>query len=42
MKYTISYGFIVNTETGEVVDEVMYEIQDLQLDYYLQQDYNNH
>jgi hypothetical protein len=38
MRYQIVNGLIVDVETGEVVEDlVLYEIIDLQLDYY-----NNH
>jgi len=32
--YTIQDGYIVNVENGEIVDTVIFELQDLQLDYY--------
>jgi hypothetical protein len=37
VKYIINDGYIVDRETGEVVDTIIDEIAYLQLDYY-----NNH
>jgi len=34
MKYTISNGYIIDKETGEVLEQIYYEIVDLQIDYW--------
>jgi hypothetical protein len=33
-RYKIENGYIIDTENGEVIDVVIYEIAYLQLDYY--------
>jgi hypothetical protein len=34
MRYQIVDGLIIDVETGEVVDTIIYELIDLQLDHY--------
>jgi hypothetical protein len=34
VKYIVNNGLVIDVETGEVVDTIIYELIDLQLDYY--------